>query len=244
MRQHQQPPKSYDAVVKELLVRTYRDDKELLQRTQEQPLEALLAGVMEGTFAKEDQWKRGQSQRVLLFISLFIVLVLLVALLPGPRGFFVTLAAFSVLLIPFLFLSPSWEGRRNLMRLVVLRRPELQTEHIPLLIALLDTNPLTADNYVGGNYYRVRLELCGLLPRYTEAQCRALTDKERAYLRTWLLGGNAQEKAVVLLVLATAGDEASLPQAQSLLHDSDTRVQEAAREFVESVESSYVSGNT
>jgi hypothetical protein len=231
MRQRQQVLNTHEVVVSELLERTYQDNEILLQRTQEQPLDVLISGVLERLVEKETNRKRITTR--LFGVLCISILLLLLRFMPSMKD----ALPWLYMLLPSLMMAFVWAvrphaGRWNLIRLVVLRRQELLPEHVPLLIALLDTNPFTVDNYVGGNYYRVRLELCSLLARYTDAECRALADRERAYLRSWLSKGTVQEKVVALLVLSSAADKASLPQVQALMHDSDTQVREAAKEFL------------
>lgn len=242
MQRQETAPLTLEHLTRSLAAERPLTDTELVQQSAHHPLDLLIAQALE--LLRQQERRRWQRIKLALLVEAVAFLSLLGVKLLLVRGVLtkdsillwdILLGLFAAMVgMGFVYILQiiNQSGRGNLLRLVLMRPKELGSEQVPLLIALLDTNPLKQDNFVGGNYYRVRLELFNLLPRLTTDQCRALTEPERSYLRTWLRRGTAEEKIRALLTLATAGDALSLPLAEKLLQDTDIRVVEAARELV------------
>lgn len=252
MRQRQQAVNTTDAVVAELLTRDRWTDKELERRTQEIPFDVLLPLALQRA---EPGSRRSRLQKriigggmVIQGLLMVLLIVLMNILTPRQQlqaqfGLYFILLSVSCGMVMLITLARR-SRTYNLLQLVELYRLELRPSHAGQLMTLLDMSFWPEDNIIYDRRRRLRLELVGLLSWLTETQCRALTEAQRTYLRSWLHKGTSQERVVALLVLGTAGDGASLPLAQALARDSEVQVQEAARDFLQSVESSHVSTNT
>lgn len=231
MRQRTQEITSTDSLIRTLAEEPLSQHPTLIERTRHFPLELLIPRILEKTAESgHATWRRAGP----LFLLGNVILLCLAKLAPtswalvGALGFLI----FLFWLVGQLRTLP---GEENALLVLAERRAELGQHEVSLVLALLQRAHSVTGKEAIEAVQVLRQWLVTALPRLSEAQCQALTELEREFLRGMIRRGGSEEKVAGLLVLATARDEGTLPLAKLLAidaPDTDERVREAAQEVL------------
>jgi hypothetical protein len=231
MRQRTREITSTDTLIRILAEEPLSQHPTLIERTRHLPLELLIPRIFEKT---ADSW-HSTWRRIGPLLLLGTVGLLGFATL-APMGWsFVGTLGFLIFLLCLVGQFRTLPGKANALLVLAERRTELGQDEVSLVLALLQLAHSVMGKEAIEAVQVLRQWLVTILPRLTEAQCLALTEPEREFLRGMVRRGGPEEKVAGLLVLATARDEGTLPLAKLLAldaPDTDERVREAAQEVL------------
>lgn len=219
-----------DALIRALAEEPLSQHPTLIERTRHIPLELLIPRILE----KTTDWQHAMGKRGPLFFFGFVGLILVAASAPMGWSFVGTLG-FFIFLLWLLGQCRTLPGEENALLVLAERRTELGQDEVSLVLARLQSAHSVTGKEVIEAVQALRQWLVAILPRLTEAQCQALTEPEREFLRGMVRRGGPEERVAGLLVLATARDAGILPLAKLLAidaPDTDERVREAAQDVL------------
>ncbi|MBB6052982.1 hypothetical protein [Armatimonas rosea] len=231
MSQRQRELISTDALIRTLAEEPLSQHPTLIERTRHLPLELLIPRILEKT---TESWHATKRRTIPFFLLGTAGLLGFAKLAPTGWSFIGTLG-FLIFLFWLVGQLRTLPGEENALLVLAERRAELGQDEVSLVLARLQSAHSVTGKEAIEAVQALRQWLMAILPRLTEAQCQALTEPEREFLRGMVRRGGPEERVAGLLVLATARDAGILPLAKLLAidaPDTDERVREAAQEVL------------
>ena len=195
------------------------------------PTETLLPELVKQAIVERRQRYRTEKFKAMIFL-LIGLFFLLTSYRVGKGlnyvqgGLYLFLGVLNFLVGPF----PTKRATLVANLLYARLRGKHEAFYCPEIIRLLGVTRSRNDSALQA----LRAWLFETLPYLIESDAKRLPEEVRGILRRWLRvrSTSNEEKVVLLLVLASAGDTATLPLAQKLLKSSSAHVREAAQEAV------------
>ncbi|WP_309713601.1 HEAT repeat domain-containing protein [Armatimonas sp.] len=197
------------------------------------PTETLLPELVKQAIVEQQAPKRfGNAINILRIVTLLMGISLIFISDRLSSKLFGMLHVFSITCSYLISNVPLPTKRTTLVAnlLYARLRGKHETFYCPEIIRLLGVTRSRNDSALQA----LRAWLFETLPYLIESDAKRLPEDVRGILRRWLKvrSTSHEEKVVLLLVLASAGDTATRPLAQKLLKSPSEHVREAAQEAI------------